>query len=879
MYMRKKIAVLILTSFLIFCTVPAAPAGIQPGSKIIQDYIYLKAGKIKPEPAPFPGILKQLENLLGSGNAKTKDLYIIQLKGPVVDSWKEQLSSRGAVLGDYIPDFAFLAQMNPDTRKAVESLDFVTSVAVYKPEYKYSNQLKSGADGKTTLKISLFGPGGKSIVKTVTGAMIDELAKDSNIVFMEPVPDFKIFNDKAGAVIGAPAAWNNSLQGQGQVVGIADTGLDSGVNDSSMHRDLQGRVKAIYSINGSSTADTNGHGTHVAGSLLGSGAMSNGQVKGIAPQAQLVFQAVASPNGGLNIPADLAQLFSQAYTAGARVHSDSWGSGKNTYDYTAQSVDRFIWNNNDMAILFAAGNNGDYNGDGYPNYGTISSPATAKNVIAVGASENNRPEMGTISDNINRVAFFSSRGNTSDGRLKPDIVTPGSSILSTESGRAPGSGPYNNAYTYMSGTSMATPLTAGAVTLIRQYYTDKLGVTPKPSLLKATLINGAQDMGYGYPSRDQGWGRTNLAKLFPAAPETLKFDNESIALSTGGVKDYTYTVTSSGTPLKISLVWTDYPGSTTASKALVNDLDLTVTGPDGTAYHGNDFAAPFNDSADRLNNVENVFIKSPAPGNYRVTVKGYNIPNGPQKYSLVVSGAMGSIAPAPSPAPVPVPSPAPSPATEPTPAPAPSLTQTVNITQTGYLSSTNTTKYKLFYIDVNQPGQVSLHLKWGATATDLDLYLFDPAWVQVAKSNAKANPEVITFNATKTGRYCIKVNAYSGDASYILTINQTVSTAKTAVMSATGRVDVVSAPEKYYDLTVGTAGSVNIQVSFNNTNQSDIDIFLYDSAGTLVSKGTSPYYRVPESLSFPVDKHGKYRLKVKAYRGASDYKMQAVYPK
>ncbi|MFZ5639628.1 MAG: S8 family serine peptidase, partial [Bacillota bacterium] len=172
-------------------------------------------------------------------------------------------------------------------------------------------------------------------------------------------------------------------------------------------------------------------------------------------------------------------------------------------------MDRYI-RNNDMTVLFAAGNSGSNPFSGGTVYKSVGTPATAKNVIAVGASENNRANFGSISDNINSVAFFSSRGTAADGRVKPDVVAPGTMILATRSSLAPAgnySGTLNNYYGYMSGTSMAAPLTAGGVALIRQYYTDKLGITPKPSLLKATLINGAKDMGYGLASRDQGWGR------------------------------------------------------------------------------------------------------------------------------------------------------------------------------------------------------------------------------------------------------------------------------------------------------------------------------------------------------------------------------------
>lgn len=875
--MRKQVAAVVLASFIMLTIIPAAPAGT---TGISGRYIYLKAGKTIPQKNADGGILSRVKGFFLEDKDEKK-LFVIQLTGPVKNEWKTELLNKGVTLGDYIPDFAFLAQMTPEVKKQISSLDFISSVTPFKSEYKLDSNLGK-IKGQTRIKIAMFGSDkadieqklkslngkilskqNRVLVASVLNDKIKDLANNENIIYMEPVSNFKFFNDKAGGVISTPALWNNALQGQGQVIGVADTGIDTGKNDSSIHKDLQGRIKTIITSNGASAADKEGHGTHIAGSIVGNGTMSNGQVKGIAPQAQLVFQGVSDSKGGVYIPSDLGELFKQAYDAGARIHSDSWGTGANNYDFSAQSVDRFMWNNNDMTILFAAGNDGDSNQDGKTDYDTISSPATAKNVITVGATENNRPDQGYLSNEVNKVAFFSSRGNTSDGRIKPDIVTPGTNILSTKSSLAAGSGPYNNAYWYMSGTSMATPITAGAAALVRQYYIDKLGVIPKPSLLKATLINGVQDMGYGYPSKDQGWGRTNLGSLYPASPGTFEYDNESTALSTGGSKTYTYSVTSSSVPLKVTTVWTDYPGSTAVSKALVNDLDLVVTGPDGTVYNGNDFTAPFNDSVDRVNNVENVIIKSPKTGTYKITVKGYNIPTGPQKYSHVVTGAVSKNVPAPSPVPTPSPSP---------------TVQTVTMTQTAYLSSASSPKYKLYYIDVTSPGQVKLNLQWWNN-TDLDLYLFDPDWTQVARSAAKGNPETITFNATKTGRYCIKVNAYSGGAAYILSMTVPTLAGKTGILSATNHVDTGATPYVFYDIPTKFTGSINTEVNFNNSNQTDVDIYLYDQNWNLVTKAASGYYRDPETFSYPVDKPGTYHLKIKAYRGGTNVTMQTVYPK
>ena len=261
------------------------------------------------------------------------------------------------------------------------------------------------------------------------------------------------------------------------------------------------------------------------------------------------------------------------------------------------------------------------------------------------------------------MVAFSSRGPTDDGRIKPDVVAPGSNILSTKSQATYvsggwGAGP-NGYYQYMGGTSMATPLTAGAVALIRQFYTDLKGITPSAALLKATVINSATDLYPGQyaspleqqprlPNNAQGWGRVNVAN---ATDGTHAWQDIADAggLATGGSQSYHYE-SCGASAFKVTLVWTDYPGATSAARELVNDLDLVVTAPDGTTtYRGNVFSNGWSatgGSADRINNVESVYLPSPTAGNWAITVNGYNVPNGSsgkQGYALVVDrpGFMG----------------------------------------------------------------------------------------------------------------------------------------------------------------------------------------------------------------------------------------------
>jgi hypothetical protein len=296
------------------------------------------------------------------------------------------------------------------------------------------------------------------------------------------------------------------------------------------------------------------------------------------------------------------------------------------------------------------------------------------------------------------MASFSSRGPTDDNRIKPDVVAPGTWILSAYSSlyqegygdpvnpqnsayQWDGWGtPYNVDYKYMGGTSMSNPLAAGGMTVIKDYYNKAHGINATAALAKATVINSAVDMAdenndgvndndFPIPNVHEGWGRINLDA---ATDGTIAFVEEAASgLSTGGSQ--VFNVTSTGGPLKVTVVWTDYPSTDTASINLVNDLDLTVSGPSGT-FLGNVFSGGWSatgGSADRRNNVENVYIQSPVAGTYTVTVNAFNIPNGPQKFALVVDGGTLSAGPTPTPPPT----------ATPTNTPAPS-------SSTGYLAPT-----------------------------------------------------------------------------------------------------------------------------------------------------------------------------------------------
>jgi subtilisin family serine protease len=759
--------------------------------------IRLKAATFNPakgeRPAIPPGLAISEAEFASAGHG----YYIVQFVGPVEESWKNELIQRGAQALAYIPENAFVARMSPGLARQVARQPNVAYVGVFEPAFKlspdllrrgpslYSVQIQPGADlAAAAAQVEAAGAQvlraeGRNLHIAVDSSRLESLAKILDVAWIENFRMYEKHNEiGAGSIMGANSAYANGYDGSTQVIGVADTGLGGGTA-STAHVDIPAsRIAAIYNWPGVSdscwtiTDDgavdvDSGHGTHVAVSAVGDGSPT-GVARGTAPAARLVFQATENwatmkglcaiyyPNGYYltGIPTDLRTLFQQAYDAGARIHSNSWGSAA-AGDYTSDSAyaDEFIWFHKDMLITFSAGNEGiDANGDGVIDNDSIGSPATAKNVLTVGATENQRSDgypcdtslsytscaaQGGVNNiftwgaawpsdypanpikddpsagNSQQMAAFSSRGPTDDGRIKPDVVAPGSWILSGYSDlyqqgydaspnprnnayQYDGYGfPYSQAYKYLSGTSMSNPLTAGGAAVVRDFYNKAYGIQASAALVKATLINSATDMldenndgandnDFPIPNNHEGWGLVNLAN---ATDNTAQFVDNASGVSTGGSLSYTYSVSAAGSPLKVTLAWSDYPSTASAAANLVNNLDLTVTSPSGTLYRGNVFSGGWSvagGTADSKNNVENVYIQSAEAGVWTVQVSGANVPQGPQPFALVVDGNLGSPAPTPTPGPTSTPTATPTPA--PTATSSPTPTATAAPTSTGFQS-------------------------------------------------------------------------------------------------------------------------------------------------------------------------------------------------
>jgi hypothetical protein len=509
----------------------------------------------------------------------------------------------------------------------------------------------------------------------VRPSQLAAIARKPNVVWIEPWTTPELHDERQNLIVAGqysgtqlnPHGYLAWLQSKGItsapdfIVDFADTGLDQGILDPAvMHRDFldsAGSSRVVYAryvgppgIEGTGN-DPLGHGTINAAIAGGynvgtSSAFVDDQGYsyglGVHPFLKIGASRVFAPDF-TNPP--FLTLLDLMYRDGARISSNSWGSYSNAYTTDCQTYDSMVRDarlgdagNQEMTIIFSSGNKGANS--------HLTSPGSAKNTILVGASENIRPGLdgcgvdSTGADDPSSLISFSSGGPTADGRTRPDIVAPGTHIQGARSqdrgytaGGVCGPGNYplgQNLYTWSSGTSHAAPAVAGAAALIRQFFQQSVGHPPSPAMIKAFLTNSTTYMtgsgaGDSLPGSSQGWGLLNLNRALDNAPRIMVDQNQVLG-STGQTFTITGRVVDPSKPFRVTLTWTDAPGSPSASP-VVNDLDLQVD-IGGKTYLGNHFSGALSvegGSADHLNNLEAVWTPDGASGTFTIRVVAANL--------------------------------------------------------------------------------------------------------------------------------------------------------------------------------------------------------------------------------------------------------------
>jgi hypothetical protein len=623
--------------------------------------------------------------LPASLTVEESEYYLVHCQGPMYPEFKASIEAAGARVYTYLPNYTYLVKMDNVTKDDVEQIDVVDWIGIYQPAYKISGQSAfEDLQGIHEVTIVLYpdaqidevftylvGIGAKItdtaestwdklITCEIDLSRVPDIARLEPVQWIEPRHKIELHNSDAQwilqtCVTGNRRIWDMGIRGEGELVSTCDTGIRTShyafrstastwittFGDYPTDR----KIIAYQPANsyGAGYADfgdeswNSYHGTHTGGTITGDDTLNAADPRdGVAIKSRIYFLDGGGANGAVYLYPNFTTLYNYPYTGNAagscKIMSNSWGSdAEGAYTANSQQSDQFMWDHPDFLLFFSNGNN--------PPNTYVGSPATAKNLVSVGSCNNG--------SSWNVFSSFSARGPTNDGRIKPTLLSPGSSLASA-------SGASDNGYGWMAGTSMSSPGAAGAGALVRQYYREGWwptgsanpsdSIIASAALIKATLVISCDPsiLSHTVPDDYIGWGRIDLdsALYFAGDSRGLEVIDHTSGLSTGNYVEYTYNVVSGDVPFRAVLVWTDYPGSLAGGKKLINDLHLTVTDPNTDEYKGNVWSggeSQTGGSSDTLNVEECVRVNTPATGTWTLRVDAANCPEGPQPFALVVT--------------------------------------------------------------------------------------------------------------------------------------------------------------------------------------------------------------------------------------------------
>lgn len=620
--------------------------------------------------------------------------YLIQVDGPVYSEYIDQIKELGINVVGYIPKYALLSYATPEQMEMVNLKPFVRWTGIFQPAYKLQKEMMD-AKGNARVTIQLFPDENtnsiasiiqslgfdvvevidhklcKTIDANVDLSRIDEVARISGVQWIQLWSEPTLANDNCQWVTqtgwrssvppdpGARRVWFAGIMGAGTVLSTTDSGIYTSHQqyyDAAYpitapglfpnHRKIVA-YKLYYGAAFGDVSAVSWHGTHVNCTVAGNDTLLGTSTRdGMAKQAKIYFVDIANASGGLVVPTNLAPMYDTIFLGrglGYTIlqHSGSWGWSNSSGTYLTQdaSTDAYIYAHPEFLNLYAAGNES--------SAMRVRNPGIAKDVLTIGATQN-----GTAS---NAIASFSSRGPTQDNRIKPNIMAPGQNIYSAQGGTT-------NGYYALSGTSMATPAANGSIGLIRHYLlagfypsgvanpADSIKYQSAALLRAMAMVSADPNVGsYTIPSYDIGWGRIDVDSVlfFTGDTRRLIIKDDTVGVGTGQSKVDSFTVTSSTIPMRIVVAWTDTAAAANANPTLVNDLNVTLTAPNGTYYRGNQYSggqSATNPTTWDNRNVEECFrVNSPVTGIWTLTIAGQNVPNAPMGFAYAITGGIGPV--------------------------------------------------------------------------------------------------------------------------------------------------------------------------------------------------------------------------------------------
>ena len=594
---------------------------------------------------------------------------LVQFEARRAASVRAALQSLGARIEAYVPDQAFRVRRDGVALPALKAIPGVRWVGRWRNEWKMSAATRAAAgtdefvvyghvDGDAEALVAeirkrmpqaqvVQRSGGARLARVVVRlsqpSLLDRLAQSDAVTWIAPHARPQTHNTEAsgviqGGAVGAHPLWARGLTGRGQVVALADSGLDANeawftrydpgsgalvfvtpaqptlppaigskvVNAKVVANWVQPGAEPYETLDPCGNVAAVQHGTHVAGTIAGDSGTTATPTSanadagdGMAPNAQILFQDIGAD---CLVVDDYAATLRQAHAGGARIHNNSWGAATgNAYTGYDFDADDTAWALEDLLIVASAGNRDEA-------IAAIGSPGNAKNTLTVGAllhGANACP--ATLY--TTQGQWGSSIGPGSGWRDKPEISAPGTATISAAGDDLSVGGEEAPVTKALSGTSMAAPTVAGGAALMRQYFAEgwyprgsaRSGdrLNPLAATLKAAVVNSTSELINSFigetrlPSYITGWGRMYLDRdlYFPGDSRRQRVFERShgSGLATGEVHEYAIEHVAAGQPLRATLAWFDAASIPGVEYPLVNDLDLEVIGPNGEVFRGNAF--------------------------------------------------------------------------------------------------------------------------------------------------------------------------------------------------------------------------------------------------------------------------------------------------